>query len=165
MSSTDSPASVKDLPKIGDSLKGELLSPRNLKDVETAEKNVLPTADDVKAEKTHQGLIEGVENFSSEKLKSVKTREPASGKDVAARDLAQQKSVDELAKFDKGQLKHAETAEKNVLPGPDDIKAEQEHNKHVEGIEKFDKGKLSKAETVEKNTLPTKEVIEAEKKA
>ena len=56
-------------------------SPRNLKDVETAEKNVLPTADDVKAEKTHQGLIEGVENFSSEKLKSVKTREPASGKD------------------------------------------------------------------------------------
>ena len=58
-----------------------LCSPRNLKDVETAEKNVLPTADDVKAEKTHQGLIEGVENFSSEKLKSVKTREPASGKD------------------------------------------------------------------------------------
>ena len=57
------------------------LSPRNLKDVETAEKNVLPTADDVKAEKTHQGLIEGVETFSSEKLKSVKTREPASGKD------------------------------------------------------------------------------------
>ena len=53
--------------------------------------------------------------------------------------MAQQKSVDELAKFDKGQLKHAETAEKNVLPGPDDIKAEQEHNKHVEGIEKFDK--------------------------
>ena len=52
-----------------------------MKDVETAEKNVLPTADDVKAEKTHQGLIEGVENFSSEKLKSVKTREPASGKD------------------------------------------------------------------------------------
>ena len=28
-----------------------------------------------------KGLIEGVENFSSEKLKSVKTREPASGKD------------------------------------------------------------------------------------
>jgi len=158
-------AAVKDLPKIGDTLKGELLSPRNLKDVETAEKNVLPTADDVKAEKTHNSLIDGVENFSAEKLKSVKTREPASGKDVAARDMAQQKSVDELAKFDKGQLKHAETAEKNVLPGPDDIKAEKEHNQFKDGIEKFEKGKLSKAETVEKNTLPTKEVIEAEKKA
>ena len=58
---------------------------------------------------------------------------------VAAREMAQQKSVDELAKFDKGQLKHAETAEKNVLPGPDDIKAEKDHNKHVDGIEKFDK--------------------------
>ena len=49
--------------------------------METAEKNVLPTADDVKAEKTHNSLIDGVENFSAEKLKSVKTREPASGKD------------------------------------------------------------------------------------
>ena len=93
-----------------------------LQDVETAEKNVLPTADDVKAEKTHQvmndvpnlcsiyvlcsfskslcypllfschssmlkGLIEGVENFSAEKLKSVKTREPASGKDGEQRIL------------------------------------------------------------------------------
>ena len=28
-----------------------------------------------------QGLIEGVESFSAEKLKSVKTKEPASGKD------------------------------------------------------------------------------------
>ena len=53
---SDSPA-VKDLPKMGDTLKGELLSPRNLKDVETAEKNVLPTADDVKAEKTHQARL------------------------------------------------------------------------------------------------------------
>ena len=58
---------------------------------------------------------------------------------VAARDMAQQKSVDELAKFDKGQLKHAETAEKNVLPGPDDIKAEKEHNQFKDGIEKFEK--------------------------
>ena len=53
--------------------------------------------------------------------------------------MAQQKSVDELAKFDKGQLKHAETAEKNVLPGPDDIKAEKEHNQFKDGIEKFEK--------------------------
>ena len=33
-----------------------------LQDVETAEKNVLPTADDVKAEKTHQ-VLNDVPNF------------------------------------------------------------------------------------------------------
>ena len=58
--SSDSPA-VKDLPKIQDSLKGELLSPRHLKETHVAEKNVLPTAEDVAAEKTHQGLIQGEE--------------------------------------------------------------------------------------------------------
>ena len=32
----------------------------------------------MKAEKTHQGLLQGVEGFSSDQLKSVKTREPQS---------------------------------------------------------------------------------------
>ena len=73
------PPAVKDLPKMGDSLKGELLSPRHLKETTVAEKNVLPTAEDVAAEKTHQGLIDGVEKFDSDKLHHVKTREPASG--------------------------------------------------------------------------------------
>ena len=45
------------------------------------EKIVLPTAEDVKAEKTHQGLIQGVESFTPDKLKPAKTREPASGSD------------------------------------------------------------------------------------
>ena len=40
---------------------------------------MLPTAEDVAQEKTHQGLIKGVEEFSPEKLKNVKTREPATG--------------------------------------------------------------------------------------
>jgi hypothetical protein len=74
-------ANLKDLPTIGDSLKGELLSPRTLKETTVSEKNVLPTAEDVKAEKTHKGLIDGVEGFSAEKLNHVKTREPATGAD------------------------------------------------------------------------------------
>ena len=45
------------------------------------EKIVLPTAEDMKAEKTHQGLIQGVESFTPDKLKPAKTREPASGSD------------------------------------------------------------------------------------
>lgn len=162
--SSDSP-NVKDLPKIQDSLKGELLSPHQLKETKVSEKNVLPTADDVKAEKTHQGLINGVEKFSPEQLHHVKTREPATGPQLAKREMAVQETSKEVEKFDKNNLKNVETQEKNPLPGTEDIKAEAEHNKFKAGIENFDKDKLSKADTVEKNTLPTKEVIEQEKSA
>ena len=73
--------SVKDLPKMDETIQQEVAKEHNLKHVETTEKVVLPTADDVKQEKTHQGLIQGVEGFTPEKLKKVNTREPASGAD------------------------------------------------------------------------------------
>ena len=50
----------------------------DLKKTETKEKVVLPAPADIQAEKNHQGLIHGVESFSAEKLKQVKTREPQS---------------------------------------------------------------------------------------
>ena len=50
---------VKDLPKIASDLKGELLKERSLKPTEAQEKNVLPSADDVKQEKTHQNIMTG----------------------------------------------------------------------------------------------------------
>ena len=53
---------VKDLPKIASDLKGELLKERSLKPTEAQEKNVLPSADDVKQEKTHQNIMTGQDN-------------------------------------------------------------------------------------------------------
>ena len=53
---------VKDIPRdmlIGSTLKEELLSGHNLKPTEAAEKNVLPSADDVKSEKNHQSILNG----------------------------------------------------------------------------------------------------------
>ena len=53
---------VKDLPKdllIADGLKGELLKVHNLKPTEATEKNLLPTAEDVQQEKTHQNILTG----------------------------------------------------------------------------------------------------------
>ena len=50
---------AKDLPKIADSLKGEILAERSLKPTEAQEKNVLPSADDVKQEKNHQNIMTG----------------------------------------------------------------------------------------------------------
>ena len=55
----ESPA--KDLPKIADQLKGEILAERSLKPTEAQEKNVLPSADDVKQEKNHQNIMTGTD--------------------------------------------------------------------------------------------------------
>ena len=46
---------------------------------QVAEKIVLPSAEDLKAEKTHENLQKGIEGFTPDKLKQVKTKEPASG--------------------------------------------------------------------------------------
>lgn len=153
----------KDLPKLETSLQNEISSPHHLKHTETAEKVSLPTAEDVKQEKTHQALVEGVEK--GVELHHVKTREPASGAEVLRTELAHQTSVKEVGDFDKHKLKKVETNEKNPLPDQDAIRAEAEHEKFKQGIESFDKDKLTHASTVEKNTLPTKETIQQEKSA
>jgi len=164
MSAGDCPK-VEELPKIEGSLKEELVKQHELKKTEVAEKNVLPSAEDLKAEKTHEGILKGVEGFTPDKLNAVKTREAASPLDVAKSELAHQKTGEQLKDFDKANLKHAETQEKNPLPDHDNIKAEADHNKFKEGIEGFSKDNLKTAETIEKNTLPTKEIIEQEKSA
>jgi len=162
--SGDAPA-LKDLPKIEGSLKDELVKPHDLKKTEVTEKIALPTAEDLKQEKTHEGVLKGVEGFTADKLTPAKTREAMSGAEVAKNELTRQKAADAVNEFDKAQLKHVETQEKNSLPDSENIKAESEHIKFKEGIETFEKEKLKDVETVEKNTLPTKEVIEQEKKA
>ena len=39
---------------------------------------MLPGENEIKTEKTIQGVLDGVKGFENEKLKTVKTREPAS---------------------------------------------------------------------------------------
>ena len=84
-----------------------------------SEKNILPSAEDLKAEKVHEGVLKGVEGFTPDKLKQTKTREAASPLDVAKSELAHQKTAEQLKDFDKNKLKHAETQEKNPLPDND----------------------------------------------
>jgi len=135
----------------------------SLNKVETTEKVVLPSAEDLKQEKAVEGVLKGVED--GVKLTPVKTKEPASALELAKSEMAQRNSLEQVANFDANKLKHVETAEKNPLPDSDSIKAEAEHMKFKEGIEGFAKDQLKHSDTVEKNTLPTKEVIEQEKAA
>merc|ERR1711971_898460 len=136
-----------------------------LKKTSTTEKQVLPSADDVKAEKTHRGLLQGVEGFTPDKLKPTKTREPESGADLMKTEIAIGSTLKEVEKFDKTNMKNVDVQEKNPLPDKEAIRLEAEHNAFKDGVEGLNKDNLKAAETVEKNTLPTKEVIEQEKKA
>jgi len=135
----------------------------NLKPTETKEKVILPGEEDIKTEKTHQGILLGVEAFENEKLKTVKTRQPVSPSAVMQNELARDSSLTAVSDFDRANLKKAETAEKNPLPSSEVIAQEMEHIKFKVGIEKYDKTKLSHTETLEKNILPTQEIIAMEK--
>lgn len=57
---------------------------------------MLPGKEEIKTEKTIKGVLEGVKGFESEKLKNVKTKEPASPIAVAQvlyRDLEMRNSI------------------------------------------------------------------------
>merc|ERR1719322_828560 len=80
--------------------------------VEVAEKNVLPSAEDLKAEKTHENLQKGIEGFTPDKLKQVKTKEPASGAELMKTEMATGATIKAVEGFDKTGLKQAETTER-----------------------------------------------------
>ncbi|KAJ0183066.1 hypothetical protein K1T71_001042 [Dendrolimus kikuchii] len=138
-----------------------------LKDVDTNEKIVLPSAEDVAAEKTQKSLFDGIEKFDASRLKHTETQEknPLPDKDVVAAEKAHQNLLEGVEHFDKAQMKHTTTEEKNPLPPIEAIEAEKEKNKFLNGIENFDPTKLKHTKTCEKNPLPTKDIIEQEKTA
>ena len=144
----------------------------SLKPTETKEKVVLPGKEEIKAEKTIQGVLQvcnmtfqphlisnpifqGVEGFAKDTLKDVRTREPASPSAILQTELARDSSLKTVSEFDKTNLKKAETLEKNPLPSSEAIAQELEHLKFKAGIEGYDQSSLSHTTTVEKNTLPT----------
>ncbi|CAB3375743.1 Hypothetical predicted protein, partial [Cloeon dipterum] len=150
-------------------LKSELqdFNTEKLKNAETNEKNVLPTAEDVAQERTHQDLIKGVEDFDTKKLKHTNTVEKIClpDKEVVEQERVHHNLLKGVEGFDKDSMKHTETNEKNPLPDPEAIELEKGQQQLIAGIENFDAKSLKPTETQEKNPLPTKEVIEAEKSA
>ncbi|OAD62548.1 hypothetical protein WN48_07602 [Eufriesea mexicana] len=115
--------SLKDLPKVALDLKSELegFNHSCMKKAATAEKNVLPSAEDVRQERQHSELIHDVETFKPDQLKHADTKEKIilpNAKDVAA-EKTQQTLMSGIEKFDPSSLKHTETQEKNLLPDKD----------------------------------------------
>ena len=120
----------------------------SLKPTETVEKVVLPGSEEIKTERTIQGVLNGVKGFDGESLKSVKTREPASPMEVVQVSLpwirvylwliilcliqtekAREGALTAVGDFDKTKLKKSETDVKNPLPSSEAIAQELEHIK------------------------------------
>jgi len=118
------------LPKVDSDLKFELehLKPGLMKKASTQEKIVLPTAEDVAAEKTQQAFLEGVVGFNQNNLKPTTTAEKIvlPDKDVIESEKGQQKLLEGIETFDTKNLKHTETEEKNPLPTKEVIDQEKE---------------------------------------
>uniref|UniRef100_A0A914UWU1 Uncharacterized protein n=1 Tax=Plectus sambesii TaxID=2011161 RepID=A0A914UWU1_9BILA len=60
---------LEELPKIPDALAEEVTGQHDLKHVETDEKVVLPSAEDVAQEKQHDEFVHGIEHFDTTQLK------------------------------------------------------------------------------------------------
>lgn len=126
--SVDTP-SLKDLPKVAVDLKSQLegFNTSCLRDVDTNEKIVLPSAEDVATEKTQKSLFDGIEKFDSTQLKHTETQEKNQLPDKDAIEAEKEKNnfLNGIENFDSTKLKHTETCEKNPLPTKDVIEAEK----------------------------------------
>jgi len=129
MSEIGSP-SLDILPKVDSYLKSELehFKPELMKKASTREKLVLPTAEDVAAEKTQQAFLDGVVGFNQNNLKQTTTAEKIilPDKFVIESEKGQQKLLEGIVTFDTKNLKHTETEEKNLLQTKEVIDQEQE---------------------------------------
>lgn len=67
--------SKENLPKLDNCIKAELEADRSLKHVETEEKIVLPSAEQIEKEKTQQKLLQNIESFPKGQLKHAETDE------------------------------------------------------------------------------------------
>lgn len=106
-----------------------------MKQVDVAEKNILPDTETLQTEKTRESLMKGVEEFSHEDLSHVKSPEPLSGVELLKQELSMKSIVDSVTTFDSKSLKSATTDEKMNLPDAETIKSEKEHFNLLKEVE------------------------------
>jgi len=107
----------------------------SMKNVEVAEKNILPDKEIMDSEKTRENLLKDVEKFPSESLTHTKTSEPLSGAELLKQELTMKSLVDSVSSFDSSALKNAETDEKSHLPNAEDIQQEKNHLNLLKEVE------------------------------
>merc|ERR1712024_386098 len=139
------------------------MSERTLKHTEAAERNTLPTAEDVKLEKNHNNLISGIEEFKAGELKRTETKEKLILPGAA--EIQVEKQIQGLLQgveaFENEKLRTVKTREP---ASPSAIlTVELARDSSLTAVSDFDKPQLKKTETSEKNPLPSPDMIAQEK--
>ena len=98
---------------------------------------------------TNVELIGSIENFDSDLLVPVKTKEPPSGLELVKQELSHDSVKSEVKSFDMESLKKTNFEDKNWLPDQEVINQEKEKVDHLMGIESFDTDTLTKVKTPE----------------
>ncbi|KHN72844.1 hypothetical protein Tcan_03900 [Toxocara canis] len=153
--STEEPKSpsLAELPKIPAELAKGVTKGRDLKHVETQEKNILPSSKDVYSEKVDPDLKEEIKAHETSKLRHTDTIEKIvlpTHEDVK-RERVEEEMKSGIKNFDPQKLRSVSTEEKCVLPSSEDIAREKVP--HL--ISKFDADSLKHVEPSVKTNLPT----------
>nr|CAD7576159.1 unnamed protein product [Timema californicum] len=122
------------------------------------------TEADVRQERRHSDLIQGVESFSTDRLKRTNTNEKIVLPNAEASPphctlflswASYSSPMASLVLTDSSQL----SSDRQHL----DVATEKNQKALLQGVEAFDTGKLKHTETQEKNPLPDKDVVKQEK--
>ena len=119
----------------------------SLRTSNTEEKNVLPDAETLKTEKEHYNFLKELE--SDHALSPTVSKEPLSGLDLLKQELTHSEMLENVAGFNKEQLKEVEVEEKTWLPDTDTIQSEKSHLEHLSNIASFDQSALSRVKVSE----------------
>jgi len=120
-----------------------------LKPSQVEEKVVLPDQETIQVEKTHMEHLKGIGEFNPENLTPVKVGVSLSGPEVSHQEILRSDIGQEVAAFNRNELKETSTEEKVVLPGAEDIKQERQHQDLLTGVETGGVGGLKHVETRE----------------
>merc|ERR1712227_169619 len=150
-------------------IKTETMEPKQEKLIESLDSFTAPKVEDISSskyaeednildaeeefdkalEKSNVELIGSIQNFDSENLVPVKTKEPLSGAELLSQELSHESVKSEVENFDVDSLKKTDVQEKNWLPDQDVIEQEKEKVDHLAGIENFNTETLTKVKTPE----------------
>ncbi|GAA48842.1 hypothetical protein CLF_102101 [Clonorchis sinensis] len=144
--SGDPKAVLKDISKFDKS---------GLEHVVPEEKIVLPSAEEIKQEKSEKALLDEIEKGTQLKHTCTVEKNPLPTKQEIQHEKTEKQLLEEITHHPK--LRRASTLEKNPLPTPEVIAQEKKEKQLLDEIEHHPK--LKPAQTMEKNPLPTQEGV------
>ncbi|CAD5226589.1 unnamed protein product [Bursaphelenchus xylophilus] len=119
----EDPGMTGETPRLSEEIKADVAKQHSLRPVETVEKNVLPTKEEIQQERQHHELKKGIESFDESTLNKVETQEKCAL--PSGEDILKEKAPQMAADFDRNKLKHVEPQVKAHIPDAEEYVREK----------------------------------------